>query len=243
MSLAKIHTLELAKFSYEAAASSLPDMERTPGAGEVYDVDTFSLDSSSATDESDIFGYYQSSPDTGDSRASSPQNDASSSSSVASQILRSRKCSPPRTPKSNEPGVDPELDYLEDQHDFHPFKAHQKTHQETPSPTRSRSSTCNVSDAAMMRYQSTVRYNDHLCSFAEMLANHITATENLIRKTQETQAMRYFAKRLASYGEDEAAKAADVQARIVRLKANGWKRDRFTPERYQGLCERALEEL
>lgn len=55
--------------------------------------------------------------------------------------------------------------------------------------------------------------------------------------------MRYFAKRLASYGEDEAAKEADKQARMVTLKAAGWRRERFRPERYQDLCQRALEEL
>lgn len=76
-----------------------------------------------------------------------------------------------------------------------------------------------------------------------MLSNHICTVDTLINKTREAQAMRYFGKRLASYGEDEAAREADLAARKVRLRAGGWRRERFRGERYQGLCERALEEL
>ena len=76
-----------------------------------------------------------------------------------------------------------------------------------------------------------------------MLNNHISTINILIQSTQEAQRMKYFAKRLVSHGDDEAARAADLKSRIVRLKAAGWRRERFRPEMYEALCERALDEL
>ncbi len=76
-----------------------------------------------------------------------------------------------------------------------------------------------------------------------MLSNHISTVDIAIQSTQDAQAMRYYAKGLAYDGEDEAAKEADLQARMVRLKAVGWRRERFRPERYQDLSQRALEDL
>ena len=76
-----------------------------------------------------------------------------------------------------------------------------------------------------------------------MIADHISTVDTLIQKTQEVQSARYFTKRLASYGEDEETKAANLRFRIARLKASGWKMERFAPGRYQELCARALGEL
>jgi len=76
-----------------------------------------------------------------------------------------------------------------------------------------------------------------------MLTTHIDTITHLTQTTQDIQAQRHTTKRLASYGEDEEAKAADRKARIVRLRKGGWRRERFRPERYWGVCERALGEL
>ena len=76
-----------------------------------------------------------------------------------------------------------------------------------------------------------------------MLAKHIRIIDSLIKTTQEAQAVRQIIKKMASYGDDEEARARDLKARIARLKAAGWRRERFAPERYQDLCEEALAEL
>ena len=76
-----------------------------------------------------------------------------------------------------------------------------------------------------------------------MIVNHLSIIETLTQKTKGVQSARYFTKRLASYGEDEETRAANLRFRIARLKANGWKMERFAPERYQELCARALAEL
>ena len=73
-----------------------------------------------------------------------------------------------------------------------------------------------------------------------MLSNHISSVDALIQSSGAAQRMRYSARKL---DEDQTAKAADLKARIARLKSGGWMRARFRPERYQELCERALEEL
>lgn len=66
-----------------------------------------------------------------------------------------------------------------------------------------------------------------------------------MHKTRAVQSARFFTKRLASYGleDDEETRAANLRFRIARLKAAGWKMERFAPGRYQELCARALAEL
>ena len=76
-----------------------------------------------------------------------------------------------------------------------------------------------------------------------MLHSHIQAINSLIQATKEAQAANQAGRRLVSYGYSEEAKAADLKARIERLKKNGWTRKRFRPERYQELCAKALAEL
>ena len=91
--------------------------------------------------------------------------------------------------------------------------------------------------------RSYARYNKRLAAFAGVIANHVYTVEVQTRKTQEVQSARYFTRRLASYGEDEETRAANMRFRIARLKASGWKMERFSPERYQDLCAKALAEL
>ncbi|KAL8864033.1 MAG: hypothetical protein Q9174_007485, partial [Haloplaca sp. 1 TL-2023] len=86
------------------------------------------------------------------------------------------------------------------------------------------------------------RYNRLLEDFATMLQGHIASVDNLVKDVQTVQANRHV-KRLASFGADKEARSADLRERIVRLRASGWKRTRFRPEKYQDLCEVALAEL
>ena len=76
-----------------------------------------------------------------------------------------------------------------------------------------------------------------------MLAQHISIIDSLIGKAKVAQARGYATKRLASYGEDEEAKAADRKARIATLRAQDWRKERFRPEKYQDLCASAMGEL
>lgn len=111
------------------------------------------------------------------------------------------------------------------------------------SPSNSRLSvTFSASSFTWLHQRSTKRYNGHVAEFSSMLDGHIASVENAISNIRDTQSNRHV-KRLASFGANPEARAVDLRARIVRLKANGWKRKRFAPERYQELCAKALAEL
>lgn len=75
-----------------------------------------------------------------------------------------------------------------------------------------------------------------------MLQDHRAVVENLISNVKDIQGNRCVT-RLASFGEDQEARAADLRERIVRLRAKGWRRERFSPEKYQRICALALAEL
>lgn len=78
-----------------------------------------------------------------------------------------------------------------------------------------------------------------------MLTAHIAVVDDLLVAAEESQATRHSAggRRLPSYGADDETRAEDRKWRIARLREQGWRRERFQPERYVALCERALEEL
>lgn len=111
------------------------------------------------------------------------------------------------------------------------------------SDSGSPSITFSASVDSWLQARSYERYNKRLAAFAEVITSHISTVDLLIQKTQEVQSARYFTKRLASSGENEELRAANLRFRIARLKASGWKMERFAPEKYQELCARALAEL
>ena len=84
------------------------------------------------------------------------------------------------------------------------------------------------------------RYNEHLYSFSEMLARHIQTIDVLLRATREAQAQ---ARGRMKSDDNEAIMMGDLKARIRRLREGGWRRERFSPGRYQDLCDVALGEL
>lgn len=102
--------------------------------------------------------------------------------------------------------------------------------------------TFSASSFTWLHQRSTERYNDHVAEFSSMLQGNIASVENAISSVRDIQSNRQV-KRLASFGANPEARAVDLRARIARLKANGWKRKRFAPERYQELCAKALAEL
>ena len=108
----------------------------------------------------------------------------------------------------------------------------------TPTPTAMSSEPA----VAWLQAVAQRRYNEHLYDFVDTLTRHVAILRSLIEATQQAQATRYAATN--SSAEDEAdIKAATLKARILKLKARNWERERFQPEKYQRLCEKALDEL
>ncbi|MCJ1402728.1 hypothetical protein MMC11_005949 [Xylographa trunciseda] len=91
--------------------------------------------------------------------------------------------------------------------------------------------------------RATQRYDAHVVDFEQMLHRHVEVVDMLMRSTSEIQANRHAAKQSASSRNDDEGRATDRRARLEKLKANGFRRERFRPERYQDLCARALAEL
>lgn len=94
-----------------------------------------------------------------------------------------------------------------------------------------------------LRNKSIDSFNAHLIEFQGLLTKHLVTVELLIDSTKEGHSLRHTTKRPAGFGDDQAAKAADRKDRLQRLKANGWARERFQPEYYEQLRERALDDL
>ena len=216
-SATKLQSLEQAKTFYIAAASSLPVIDQNFNSDDTFDNNASSIYSSTST-ESEILDYNQ------DSSPPSPRNDVSSYSSLESYSrsphLIPDKPSPLRIRKSefNQPSYTP------------PFSSNASRNFSHPTST-------------WFRISYYERYVADLAAFADMLDNHIATVNALIASTQANLAMRNSGKRQAAYEDDEVMEEADLEARVKRLKATEWKRERFRPEKYQELCKRALEEL
>lgn len=232
LSTAKLPALEQAKRSYQAATEALSACETVIDVEETQDFDTSSESSSTITDIS-------SRPSTPNSSQPEPESpvECSSPSSVESSdefTQYQRKLlepSPLRIHKSVTFSPNPPTAQIALSPPWTPLR---KAH-ETTAPSSDEFITPN-------NYSHTP-YTTHLLAFTSMLTTHILTINHLTQTTQDIQAQRYTTKRLASYGEDEEAKAADRKARIVRLREGGWRRERFRPERYWAVCERALGEL
>ena len=201
--------------------------------------------------ESEIFGYYESSVN---QCPSSPHSGGSSASSVESSDLSQDRTvkmpSPLRIQKPVAGSLETTLECVANSPLSYtdgksPFTIQSSYRPPSIHDDASYSSLTNSTHrtTAWLRYLAYERYNTLLTAFAEMLSKHIATVETLMQTTQEAQARKTDKKHRMSYDASEAAKVADMKARIVRLKAMGWERERFRPERYQELCECALEEL
>ncbi|KAI4217264.1 MAG: hypothetical protein LQ351_000573 [Letrouitia transgressa] len=238
LSKAKIPTLCVSKEAYEAAADSLSKCHQGCSTDHQDDEDSSSKFScSSASSDSSTRTNYD------PSKKGFPSSPSSAASSTSLISIKSNAPSPlhirdvPRSAAA----------------DLKTIPALQQSSYHTTPPPKWQTTPPDLStDFSPSEFptpsdtwlydQSSERYQQYLADFAEMLAAHITAISSLIESVSHIQATRDTVKRLASCGEDQEARAADLTVRIVRLKAQGWKRERFAPERYQELCERALEE-
>lgn len=87
------------------------------------------------------------------------------------------------------------------------------------------------------------RWNKQRQEFSHMLDKHIIYIDDLLESTRKAQAARYAPSLVFLEGDDADSRNAGIKARILRLRARKWERERFRPERYQELCEKALEEI
>lgn len=92
-----------------------------------------------------------------------------------------------------------------------------------------------------LRDRAEKRYGSHRIELLDMIQGHIDAVDLLIAATMQAQMVR----QTVSIGLDdgEESPVVDRQARIRELRARGWQRERFRPERYQELARKALSEL
>ena len=251
MSPVKIDLLEQAKVSYQAAASSLPQAEIDHEYDDQSDAGTRSTCSSLSDEGSDSWSGCPP-KSSGSSQHEHPDPDTSVPSSANSDDLFAQAGTKPRPSLLRIRKITSFRDEVTDSSDeeqpvspcIRPLTPAQQRH----SPTAhldSRPTSITISDSidSWLQARSYERYNNCLATFAEMIANHISTVDMLIQKTRGVQSARYFTKRLAGYGDDEETKAANLRFRIARLKASGWKMERFAPERYRELCARALAEL
>lgn len=236
LSALKIPTLKIAKASYEAAALSLPVVE--------YIADDHIFQNSDASSERSfsIFNASMKTSTPSPSRPSSPTC-FSSPSSVDSHYsfddYQDVKRPPPLCINKTASSYSKPIGDTSE-----PTTPVSRTLPSSSIPnTRPSSITFSASASAWLKSRAHDRYNAHLTSFAEMLTAHIIVVNSLIHTAEEVQDNRYAAKRLVSYGADSEAKAEDMRARIVKLRERGWQRERFAPERYMNLCEKALSEL
>ncbi|KAL2041370.1 hypothetical protein N7G274_005752 [Stereocaulon virgatum] len=245
-STSKLQTLKEAKISYLAASSSLPIADKILFEdSEDWDHESAFTNTSSASEESAILCYYQSNTYVPDrlGYATSPSSVDSNDTvrklkPLRPSALHIRKSISFTNQQTGEVMHLGQFPAPPDTPPFTPPPRSTSLQTTTPAPI-----TFPTTSTSWLHPRAYERYNTHLISFSEMLAKHIRTIDSLIQTTQETQAARYTIKRMASYGDDEDARARDLKARIARLKAAGWRRERFVPERYQELCEEALAEL
>ena len=103
--------------------------------------------------------------------------------------------------------------------------------------------------------QSITRYRAQLTALSQQLTYHVTsihsqiATLSNVRRTRRSNLPNLFFEgdREASSAMEgvsrEEVRLVELRERIKRSKEQGWKRERFNPERYQILCGKALVEV
>lgn len=243
MSIAKIHLLEQAKASFQAATLSVA------AAAFPTKIDRPPTQFSLALGESAINSNYKPTENT-----SSLLDDGSSVSSDDSSITpANRKELEPLPLRIRNAGGSTNDNYAEEVRIGRSSILAPTVSQTTPTKPGSRSLSTSRPTSIIFSESTTTwlhnriqeRYGTLLFDFSDTLAKYISDIDDLIRTAQEAQAARYTVKKLARYGEDEGEerKQTDLNIRIARLKADGWKRQRFAPERYQELCAVALAEL
>ena len=103
-------------------------------------------------------------------------------------------------------------------------------------------------DTTVSSFQNSTirRFNEQLHGFSDALSNHVVSIDTLMEDVRKTQATRHVVpkhQKAENGDDDEDARVASLRARIIRLKAQNWQRERFNPDKYQSLCDAALNEL
>ncbi|KAI9834757.1 MAG: hypothetical protein M1819_002843 [Sarea resinae] len=96
-----------------------------------------------------------------------------------------------------------------------------------------------------LRLRALERFNNHLVSLSESIQDHLKAVDSQIISISEAQAnwKLPIPFKLHAGAPQEDINLVEKRARIERLRANGWKRERYCGARYEDLCQRALAEL
>lgn len=99
-------------------------------------------------------------------------------------------------------------------------------------------------DESFLMARTVDRFCENLSGLRSLLARHSTSIEELMAAAANDSAARPRSLLLPTASADsEELRRADRQARIERLRKNGWQRKRFDARRYEELCETVLLEL
>ena len=240
LSTAKFSTLERARSSYQAAAYSLPLTDNDPKVENI-DENCSSYTNPLSLDKSEIRARSSNGPNVSPLPAT-----ASSPSPMDSKGVHQYEYEVSLVPSPLWIGRD-----SDDTSRLLLIPAPRSSHHTSSqchslplsSTSRPFSVTFPTSTSAWLEVRTRDRNNAHLTSFAGMIAKNIADIDTLIKATYEAQTARYTVKRQISDGDDEDSKRAVLMTNIARMKAAGWKRERFAPEKYQELCAMALAEL
>ncbi|KAL8671722.1 MAG: hypothetical protein Q9168_003793 [Polycauliona sp. 1 TL-2023] len=245
LSESKAWTFSKAKESYKAAANSLPVAKEPSVSWD--DGQMFETPHSPDTPwfqspiKSRIAKYQSASPTLATKFQFRPARQSRDSMEVSPlHIHRNLQIeSFPITPPRNRPAKSHRGDVDQASPQTPPSKIRNSS---TPSSVSRLSVTFSASSFTWLHERSTKRYDAHVAEFSTMLQGHIASIEQILSNIRDGQSDKHV-KRLASFEASPEACAADLCARSARLKADGWRRKRFAPERYQRLCAKALSEL
>jgi hypothetical protein len=108
-------------------------------------------------------------------------------------------------------------------------------------------------DDSFFMARSVDRYCENLSGLRAQLARHSASVDELLAgKDSEGRPRSLFlaaaetvraSSRLSTISDSDEFRMMDRQARIERLRKNGWQRKRFDARRYEELCETVMSEL
>jgi len=229
LSATKPRTLQLARESYEAAAASLPRPATLAVTAKDDENDDYE-------EEEDANSSTRSFSDTASSysvtSSHTPNDDDDDDNERPTSPHPTTQPPPPRRPAS--PAPSPPSTTSTAALRPSPLRIRKKAVHFPPTPPRSHPSP--PPSFPHRPNPSTASYNTHLISFATTLQTRIHAVDALLHRTDVAQQHG----RRGAGGDGEAE---GREARIERLRAGGWRRERFVAGRCEEVCARALAEL
>ncbi|KAK0631985.1 hypothetical protein B0T14DRAFT_420364 [Immersiella caudata] len=108
-------------------------------------------------------------------------------------------------------------------------------------------------DDSFLMARSVDRYCENLSGLRAQLTRHSASVDELLSGPKDSEAPRSLllaaaetvraSSRLSNISDSDELRKVDRQARIERLRKNGWQRKRFDARRYEELCETVMSEL